>query len=338
LEAYSLFLQARSQFATNALSDAVDNLKLAVELDPGFAEAYELMALGYWTMAGSYVKSGDGQRMAFEAAGNALSRNPDLPLAQALHRSADLQNYTYMGEIEAVEQLIREQPGNADAYDMLAYDLIEAGYIEEGLNAARRLHELDPLSPRSRARLADALLAAGRLDELESMLEVWRTGHYGVLGDRYVFAGRFDAAAQRYQSRLRDSLGMSDVDWVRDAIDRARDPASGAQYIDQMIAEQIAGMPDENKYDAWRFFVNWYAVFGHLDRFIEVIQSLDLSSSTWTDADVLVYVATIERNYTGFTAHPKYLDVANSMGITGVWDQRGAPDFCEKNGSDWVCH
>jgi hypothetical protein len=39
----------------------------------------------------------------------------------------------------------------------------------------------------------------------------------------------------------------------------------------------------------------------------------------------------------GFTAHPKYLEVVESIGIMDVWEQRGPPDFCDKVGGEWVC-
>ena len=66
------------------------------------------------------------------------------------------------------------------------------------------------------------------------------------------------------------------------------------------------------------------------------ILALGLTGSTWTDADVFVYRGTMHRRL-GFTAHPKYLEVAEAMGIMDVWEHRGSPDFCEKVGGEWVC-
>jgi hypothetical protein len=39
----------------------------------------------------------------------------------------------------------------------------------------------------------------------------------------------------------------------------------------------------------------------------------------------------------GFTAHPKYLEVAKSLGFIELWEQRGPPDYCNKVDSQWVC-
>jgi hypothetical protein len=54
------------------------------------------------------------------------------------------------------------------------------------------------------------------------------------------------------------------------------------------------------------------------------------------DAERLIQVGTQNRRL-GFTAHPKYLEVAEATGIMDVWEQRGPPDFCEKVDGQWVC-
>ena len=53
---------------------------------------------------------------------------------------------------------------------------------------------------------------------------------------------------------------------------------------------------------------------------------------------IFVYPGTIKR-LSGFTAHPRYLDVAENYtyGAVSLWDQRGSPDHCEKLDGQWVC-
>ena len=95
-------------------------------------------------------------------------------------------------------------------------------------------------------------------------------------------------------------------------------------------------MPDEEVY-AWQpILVNWYPIFGFLDRSFELILAADLETHPWNDAEILVQLGTINRRL-GFTAHPKYLEVAEALDFTGLWEQRGPPDFCEKVGDEWVC-
>jgi len=49
-----------------------------------------------------------------------------------------------------------------------------------------------------------------------------------------------------------------------------------------------------------------------------------------------MWIGTVFR-HGGFTAHPKYLEAAESLGVIDIWEQRGPPDFCEKLNGQWVC-
>ncbi len=95
-------------------------------------------------------------------------------------------------------------------------------------------------------------------------------------------------------------------------------------------------MPEEFTFNMQRSLFEWYVFFGFLDRYFELLLDLGLTDSTWTDADQFVFVGTVFRRL-GFTAHPKYLEVAELMGIIRIWEQRGPPDFCEKVDGQWVC-
>jgi hypothetical protein len=119
-------------------------------------------------------------------------------------------------------------------------------------------------------------------------------------------------------------------------VNGARDPASGQAHLDHRIPQIAASMPEEKAAD-WRVYMTyWYLFFGFLDRYFELIPATELTDSRWTDADVPVFDGTTFRRL-GFTAHPEYLEVAESMGIMDVWEQRGPPDFCEKVDGQWVC-
>jgi hypothetical protein len=54
------------------------------------------------------------------------------------------------------------------------------------------------------------------------------------------------------------------------------------------------------------------------------------------DADWLIQTGTLSRE-SGFTAHPRYLAVAEKYGIIDIWEKRGAPDHCKKLDGQWIC-
>ena len=106
--------------------------------------------------------------------------------------------------------------------------------------------------------------------------------------------------------------------------------------LDWRIPQIVASMPEEEAISwNWRL-TDWYLFFGFLDRHFDVILAGELTDSTWTDAGNLVFTGTLARHL-GFTAHPKYLEVAEATGIIDVWEKRGPPDFCEKVSGKWVC-
>ena len=333
IEAYDLFLQARSTFATGNPTDMVDaasRLRAAIELDPKFAEAYELLAGVYWYLAGTVVKSGEGQRLTFDASRRALELNPELTKANALYRSADLENYSWLGEIEAFEQAVQEQPSNTELLDVLVFDLIEAGYLNEAARYAERLITLDPLSQYARNRYAESLATLGYREEAMAYPFPMTRGNL------FAAAGQFDRAAKHF-AEVPELDFLGGVSGIEQTLLKIQNPVSGQSYLDGLIAEKVSNLPDDERLNEWINLVTWYPIFGYLDRYFELIYSTDITSSTWTDADWLVYMGTVLREYTGFTAHPEYVNVAEAIGLTDVWDERGPPDFCQKTDGQWVC-
>jgi len=337
-EAYALFLKARASLNVFEYRNAEEILLEAIELDPNFAEAYELLAYCYFYLCGTSLKSVEGQKLMGEAAAKALALAPDLVFAQALYHAGNIETYSWLREIETFERAVRQQPGNPALLDTLAWDLLETGYLQKALGVAERYVELDPLSSAANIRLFETLYAVGRSDEAVAALEFADQlgGRFPkwVIGNVNLVAKQDDIAIAHFEAYLeREGLPSN---WVRELVSGARDPATGQAYLDRRIPQIVASMPEEEAI-AWQENLTfWYLYFGFLDRYFELILDLDLTDSTWTDADNPIYVGTIYRRL-GFTAHPKYLDVAEAIGMIDVWEQRRPPDFCDKVGGDWVC-
>jgi TolB-like protein len=336
--AYALFLKARAALNVFEYQNAEEILLEAIELDPNFAEAYELLAYCYFYLCGTIVNSIEGQKLMGETAAKALTLDPDLVFAQALYHAGNIETYSWLRELEAFEQAVRQQPGNPALLDTLLWDLLESGYLQEALGVAERYVELDPLSSAANMRLFQTLYAVGRTSEaipqLELVLQLGQDFAKWVLGEVNLVEKRDDIAIAHFEAYLeQDGLPSN---WVRELVSGARDPATGQAHLDRRIPQIVASMPEEDAYSWQLNLTRWYLVFGFLDRHFELILDLDLTDSTWTDADTPIYEGTLYRRL-GFTAHPKYLEVVESMGLIDVWEQRGAPDFCEKVGGEWVC-
>ena len=336
--AYALFLKARASINTYEFRDAEEILLDAIKLDTKFAEAYELLAFSYLWQAGTIVKAAEGQKLMGEAAAKALAIDPDLVLAQAMYQSGHIESWSLFGEIEAFQRAVREQPGKSAPLRALTFKLMKAGYLQEALTVAERRVELEPLSPAANNRLSEVLFAVGRTSEAVAALELadqlgstaakWVIGAVNLVDKQDEIAiAHFEAWLQQYD--------YPDSNWIRELVTGARNPTTGQAYLDSHIPQIVASMPEEEAYDRQRTLTMWYLAFGFFDRYFELILDIDVDS-TWTDADSLVYAGTIFSRL-GFTAHPKYLEVAESLGIVELWEQRGPPDFCEKVDGEWVC-
>ena len=331
-EAYTLFLKARVLLNAQNGRDAIVLLRRATELDPNFGEGYELLAYSYWQQAGTSIPVAEAQRLTGETAAKALDINPDLAIAAALYRA--------MGQIaiDAYEQAWRAQPSNTILWRPLIIELTYAGYHREAHRYAEQFVELDPLSSVAHYSLGETLYATGQTTEalapLAFALELDNQYAKWFFPAVHLAEKHDDSAILQTEAAL-ERDGISDSSWVRDLVAGARDPVNGQAYLDRRIPQIVAAMPDEFAGEWQNTLTLWYLLFGYLDRYYELIFEAG-PPKIWTDADLHIWKGTIFR-HGGFTAHPKYLEAAESTGLIDVWEQRGPPDFCEKVDGQWVC-
>ena len=338
-EAYALFLKARSSMGASHYRQAEELLAQAIEIDSKFAEAFELLAANFFHLAGQDINAAEGQMLMGEAAAKALAIDPELNFAQALYQIGDIENWSYALELEALEKALREQQSNPELLYQLAWDLSTAGYLREALGVAKQNADLDPLLQTANVRLAEVLYAVGSSSEATAAMEfqvklgnrhaAWLLGQFNLIEKR-------DDIAIEYFEASEQEFYFWDTNSVREFVHRARDPATGQAYLDDRIPKIVATVPDKFVYN-WQFGLpEWYLFFGYLDRYFELILATDLTDSAWVDAEGLIRLGTLYRRF-GFIAHPKYLEVAEAVGIMDVWEQRGPPDFCEEVDGLWVC-
>ncbi len=336
--AYALFLKGRAAFSTSEWFDADAFLRQAVELDPDFAEAYEMLAYVQWYQAGWLVDVVDGQRRTYEIAAKALAIDPNLVLARAMYEVANIETFTIRSATEALEHALREQPANPLLLDSLFWYMMEAGYFREALRIAERYVEVEPLMPQVHHAMADALSALGRYGEAAAAIEVadqlGSSSSKWITGTENLVNGRDDIAIANFEASMKQN-GLAS-DWVRELVTGARDPATGQAHLDRHIPDIVASMPAANAYNTRLSLEFWYVFFGFLDRYYELILEDEINDAEWSEAEVPVAAGTLFWRL-GFTAHPKYLAVAEALGIVELWEHRGPPDFCEKVSGEWVC-
>ncbi len=332
-EAYSLLLKAKAALSLYDGISAEPFLNKAIELDPEFAEAYELLALSFWYQSGQGAEMIKSQKLMGAAAAKALSIDPNLLLAQAFLEAGKIEDWSFFKEIQAFERVVREDPGREEAADALIYNLLDTGYFKEALGLSERVVELNPLSAGAHYLLYRALKSTGRRSEALASLKVSEQLGYGFatweIGVFNIEENHDEVAIKYLESAYRNS--NEPFEWVRGAVVGARDPVDGPANLERATPQFDA----DSQHSIGAYF-RPYLAFRFLDRFYEAIFENGIEDVGWNDADILVFEGTIDR-LSGFTAHPKYLEVAEAYGLFELWDQRGAPDFCEKLNGQWVC-
>jgi hypothetical protein len=166
------------------------------------------------------------------------------------------------------------------------------------------------------------------VEQLDSRSETW------ILALESLKDGRDEAAIQYLEDRLREQ--NQPIDWVRNLIIGASDPATGQAHLDHQVSQVVASLPEDRSSQMRINSTFFYLVFGFLDRYFELIFELGVSDRVWVDSELPVMFGMINRE-SGFTTHPRFLELAEAFGMIELWEFRGPPDFCEKVSGQWIC-
>jgi TolB-like protein/cytochrome c-type biogenesis protein CcmH/NrfG len=180
IDAYNLYLRALylSDQTTEAdLRNAMEALKRAVEIDPGYADAFALMAETHQLLISGFVGDGsedfeEGYRQVHEYADAALAIDPRNAAALYSKGSA-----IWVSELDLVtatnyyERALQTDANHSGAIGWLSFLLLAQGRNEEATALAERALELDPLSIVALRALGDAYRFSGRLDDAITMYQ-----------------------------------------------------------------------------------------------------------------------------------------------------------------------
>ena len=337
-DAYAIYLEslAKLNFRNEDPAQVATELEEAVLLDPEFALAYELMAKAYWAASGETIDAPEGRERIFAAASSAVELDPTLVVARMYQVNSDPAK-TWIEEFEAVGNALEANPEDFNVINHHCHNLRVAGYLREFLTCARRLIELEPLSPLGYFRLAEAQSTLQFRDEARTSwiraAELVGIGYIDWLYFDSLIAGDYQQAIDDFEKHFApESAGHSEF---RQFVEGAARRESGKRFLD----EQIAASAGQARQDLGKSLSGrWYMAFGYMDDFWNAVHEFKGDSPTieWSDAEPLVFFASVWPR-AGFVRHPDYLAFATDSGFTDLWEWRGPPDYCSKISGKWVC-
>jgi TolB-like protein/DNA-binding winged helix-turn-helix (wHTH) protein/Flp pilus assembly protein TadD len=214
-QAYENYLKGRyfwNKRTGDDLKKAIGYFRKAVEIDPGYAEAYSGLADTY-TLSGDWeygvLSTGEAFSKATAAASHALQLDNGLGEAHtSLAFALDLYGWDWDIARSEYQLAIDLNPGYATAHHWYAWHLMLMGRTEQAIAELTRAQALDPLSLIIGADIADAFCIAHAFDEAirqsRKTLELdprFAVGHY-ELGQALVQTHDFDQAIAEFEKAI----------------------------------------------------------------------------------------------------------------------------------------
>jgi adenylate cyclase len=233
--AYDLVVQARRhlhQYSAEAILQARALLEQASRIDPGYAQAFAIMALARTMEFANGWNDSSAQDLvhAIELANKAMVIDPDTALAYHALALAHLWRRDYGPAESAARRCIALGPNYSEGFRALGQVLDFTGRQAEAIGAFERAMRLNPEQDLNLHLLGRAYLGLDRLDEAEKCFR--RRLVYSpdsdmtraYLASIYGSTGRFDLAKETWRGisvinpnfsieRLRDNLPYRDPAW-----------------------------------------------------------------------------------------------------------------------------
>ncbi|TMA27045.1 MAG: tetratricopeptide repeat protein [Deltaproteobacteria bacterium] len=264
IDAFNEYLLGRQFYHRNNVEDfrrAKQAFEKAVTLDPDYAPAWAGLALAtFWVAdsAESVAAIAAGQDRAVAAAEKAIALAPELPdgyLARGFVR-VPIQ-WDFEGSRADLERALRLKPDDPDALHNYANLICRAlGRFPEGIAAARRATELDPLNARFWVTLGALLSLSGQLDlareAYNRSLEISPNQSFTpyALGITFLLEGKPAAAKEIFTRSTNEVFKLAGAALAEHDLGHS---AESQRVLDELIAKDAHGAAYQiGQVYAWR--------------------------------------------------------------------------------------
>ncbi len=320
LDAYEMYLKARELFIKRErLAESISLFQGAIELDPGFARAWEGLAAVEVVADDWLPEDGiDHEIRAKEAAERALELNPDLsmPLAVLGSYESDL-NFDMIAAKDYFDAALARDPKNTTAWLWRGLRFKVGGYTAEAIADFKQCLAIDPGYLNCQQHLAEAYLHLGDVDLALRLNNQVLEHNFHSISEAFV---------PFYVRRGQRELGLLIAD--------IRTKTSGAPVIEWIRALEN---PNGINRDGYVRLKDW-----ERQRGTEPLLSIALPHVllTFRDYDELVANARFTAwvlwhpDAEEFRKSPQFKALIRKRGIYDYWKVRGFPPQCRRIGND----
>jgi TolB-like protein/Flp pilus assembly protein TadD len=213
-EAYDLYLRARALGTQRGLTgevQSVANFEDVIAKDPSFAPAYAGLAAALVARSGTRdLDAADELARMENSAEKALELDPLLPEAYGALGMVYARKAQWQQSERSFRRALELDPNDSVIYGNFALSLLfPLGRIREAVQQLRIAVKTDPLAPRLRYILANALMADGRFDEAAAYclsLPDDFPGRNEWLGRSRLGQGRIQEAIHLFENPVNQSI------------------------------------------------------------------------------------------------------------------------------------
>ena len=334
LEAWQLFLRGRNLYQNRGeaqLERSVSLLKQAVELDPGFAEAWANLAAA--NIVYGYGRDDDFEayyRDGRQAALRAIEIDPNNGFAHAVLGLVHMGNLAWEDAMQEMDLAIELNPNETNSLLWKGIALIGLGYIDQALAVLLQAEQLDPVFTNLQNWLARAYEGKGDFESAhrceQKILRLDPDFESNDLGSYELYSGNLDAAEQIARASEMKRTGS---DLLAVALYSAlRDSSRKDESIKILLAnEDSTDTTDELITYLWRLGEATQALgkFRQLTNQGRGLHAANSLGALWHAHD-----------QAGLSdpALPAFFE---EMGMADYWRKHGNPDYCRVDGDNIEC-
>ena len=319
MSAYELYLKGYTTFTQRAVNqnvqDSVAYLEQAVELDPGFAVAWQYLAAAYSVVPFYTFRHEDLETYldrSDRAARRALELDPELSFPHAIigGNMTARPPYDVLGGIQEYDLALEKNPQDTTTLNWLGINLGMAGHFEEARETLQKCLDIDPQYINCLTQLRDIEFLLGDTKQTYESLEE-RYAAEPSAGDVEYFLARGNRIAALFAAAHIEGLeGSPFALWVK-------------------ALEQ----PDADHSVAWSEYRDWAESAGvDLDEYPEILLAFRIYDRI-SLKNVANYWYWYPR-YAHFRASSEFKKMMKKFGYYDLWKARGFPPMCRPVGND----
>jgi serine/threonine protein kinase/TolB-like protein/Tfp pilus assembly protein PilF len=311
-QAYELLLKARfyrDKGGSENEKKAIEYLKQATAVDPGYAPAYAQLSEGYRALVvQSVLDPKVGMPQAEAAARKALELDESLANAHFALAGIKLDGWDWATAEREYKRAIELNPNLQKAHGGYSRYLSVMGRHDESLAEIKRTRELDPLSPIANTAVGERLRYARQYDQaIEALKKTLERDQnfpnmYFSLGHVYMAKGQYAEAIAAYQEAIRLGRDTSSTNIYLGAAYARGGERERAQAI-------LKRLQTSNEYVSPAQLAVLYAALGERE---QAFASLE---KAYVARDLVLQFLGVDPAYDSLRSDPRFQDLLRRVGL-----------------------